>query len=296
MTLEKLRLENLISPPRPKGPHLNALRAFEAAARLGGFARAAAELSVSPGAISQHIKSLEDWVGTPLFERTSHGVILSKTGARLAPAFTEAFDGLGLAIQQLQDAAPGQAIQIAALPGIAQLWLPSRLSLLRAEFPETRISVTALEMPPNLKREVFDITLFLARPSAERGETILEPDLIGPVCAPDIAERIRSPEDLRNETLLLDASWRTDWDLWAEAAGVRLPNLSGAAYYSLYALALEEARNGAGVLIGHNSLVRAALDEGSLVAPFKRFVPTGLSLVMTTSRRANALAERLQNL
>ena len=66
-----------VSPPRPKGPPLNALRAFEAAARLGGFANAADELCVTPGAVSQHIKALEDWIGADLFERRSQGVRLS---------------------------------------------------------------------------------------------------------------------------------------------------------------------------------------------------------------------------
>ncbi|WP_339106864.1 LysR substrate-binding domain-containing protein [Roseovarius rhodophyticola] len=285
-----------ISPPRPKSPPLNALRAFEAAARLGGFAKAAEELSVSPGAISQHIKSLESWVGVALFERQSQGVVLSQTGVRLAPGFIKAFDALGAAVRDLCDEAPERAIQIAALPSVAQLWLPSRMSILRSEFPGTKLSVTALEDPPNLKRDIFDMTFFLGAPTGIREETVLEEDEIFPVCAPNIAARLKAPSDLQAETLILDASWRADWSMWCEAAGLDLRNLEEAAQYSLYALALEEARNGAGVLIGHKSLVRPALRDGSLVAPFQHRVSTGLCLIMTATKRAHALAQRIKGL
>ena len=71
-----------VAPPRPKGPHLNALRAFEAAARLGGFRMAAGELGVTPGAIAQHVKALEEWAGAALFERQSQGVVLTALGER----------------------------------------------------------------------------------------------------------------------------------------------------------------------------------------------------------------------
>lgn len=91
-----------ISPPRPKGPPLNALRAFEAAARLGGFAAAADELCVTSGAIAQHIKSLESWAGADLFERRSQGVRLTALGSAVAAQFSAAFDGLGEAVHSLR--------------------------------------------------------------------------------------------------------------------------------------------------------------------------------------------------
>ena len=83
-----------VSPPHPKGPPLNALRAFEAAARLGGFKAAAEELCVTPGAISQHIKSLEEWAGATLFERRSQGVVLTALGMKLGKEFSQAFDSM----------------------------------------------------------------------------------------------------------------------------------------------------------------------------------------------------------
>ena len=110
-----------ISPPRPKGPPLNALRAFEAAARLGGFTPAADELCVTPGAISQHIKSLEDWAGSPLFVRRSQGVSLTELGESVAAEFSTAFDAMGNAVRALRTRAAQSSINIAALPSVAQL-------------------------------------------------------------------------------------------------------------------------------------------------------------------------------
>ncbi|MGJ8616901.1 MAG: LysR family transcriptional regulator, partial [Sulfitobacter sp.] len=137
-----------IKPPRPRGPHLNAMRCFEASARLGGFSAAADELSVTPGAVSQQVKALEDWVGVPLFERRSQGVALTSLGIQVADEFMAAFDALGSALHSLRAKAPQTKINIAALPSVAQLWLGPRLPMVRATFPDLSISVTAMENPP----------------------------------------------------------------------------------------------------------------------------------------------------
>ena len=176
-----------VNPPRPKGPPLNALRAFEAAARLGGFANAAEELCVSPGAISQHIKTLEDWLGAPLFTRRSQGVKLSEFGASVAPSLYAAFDAMGEAVHQMRALSAHQTVHIAALPSVAQLWLSPRLPAIRAALPEVSISVSALETPPNLAREMFDLSLFLRAPTGAPHEVILADDLIYPVCTPALA-------------------------------------------------------------------------------------------------------------
>ncbi|MGR3548017.1 MAG: LysR family transcriptional regulator [Roseovarius sp.] len=269
-----------VSPPRPKGPPLNALRAFEAAARLGGFANAAEELCVTPGAISQHIRTLEDWLGAALFERRSQGVRLTALGAEALPGFARAFDAMGAAVHGMRSAARHETLHIAALPSVAQLWLSPRLPAVRAALPDLRVSVSAIETPPNLARDLFDLSLFIRSPTGARGEQVLAQDMILPVCAPEIAARLRNPADLAGETLLHDALWPEDWALWARVmmSDLRLP--TDGPRYSLYAIALEEARHGAGVLMGHLSLVNSALEDGSLVAPFAAPVPTGKALVL----------------
>lgn len=269
-----------VSPPRPKGPPLNALRAFEAAARLGGFSNAADELSVTPGAISQHIKALEDWAGAPLFERRSQGVRLTAIGADLLPQFTSAFDQMGTAVRALRATTRQSTIRIAVLPSIAQLWLLPRMPEIRKRLPHLELSVSAMETPPNLNREMFDISLFF-RPAAQADDLhVLDDDLVSPVCAPEIASRLQTPEDLTNEVLLHDDVWADDWPRWAEHAGCALPNLAEGPRFSLYSLAVEEAKNGAGVLIGHHSLIRAALSEAKLVAPFAEPLRTNAPLCL----------------
>jgi len=259
---------------------LNALRAFEAAARLGGFTPAADELCVTPGAISQHIKSLEEWAGAPLFQRRSQGVSLTELGENIVADFTTAFDAMGNAVRALRTQATQSTINIAALPSIAQLWLSPRLPAIRNALTDHKISVTALETPPNLNREMFDISLFLNKPTGHSTERIIKADAIYPVCAPEIAKRIKKPTDLLQETWLYDALWADDWKLWLGQTGQREITPQSGPSFSLYSIAIEEAKNGAGVLIGHEVLIEPLLKSGALVAPFWQKALTGKSLML----------------
>ncbi|KZK98052.1 Glycine cleavage system transcriptional activator [Pseudovibrio sp. Ad5] len=269
-----------VSPSRPKGPPLNALRAFEAAARLGGFANAAEELSVTAGAVSQHIKALEEWVGADLFERRSQGVHLTELGQDIAPHFSKAFDELGNAVRQLRAKTSRKTIHIAALPSVAQLWLSPRLPKIRAALPDTNISVIALETPPNLDREIYDLSIFIGKPKGTAQERIIAEDLITPVCSPATAKGLKEPQDLETETFLHDVIWAEDWQVWASKNAPTLNGLSDGPNYSLYAIAMEEAKNGAGILLGHKALVEPSLKKGDLKAPFTQWQPTGKSLIL----------------
>lgn len=272
-----------VAPPRPKGPPLNALRAFEAAARLGGFTQAAEELCVTPGAISQHIKFLEEWLGAPLFERRSQGVKLTILGASVIGQFSTAFDTMSEAVRAMRMGASQPTINIAALPSVAQLWLSPRLPAIRATLSNHKISVTALEVVPNLNRELFDISVFIDSPSKNGSEHIIEPDVIFPVCTPEIAERLNTVRDLSNEVWLYDTIWVDDWSIWAKQANTGQLNAQDGPRFSLYSIALEEAKNGAGVLMGHKALVASHLESGNLVIPFDLKIPTGKSLIIKTA-------------
>ena len=264
-----------VSPPRPKGPPLNALRAFEAAARLGGFVNAAQELSVTPGAVSQHIKTLEDWLGAPLFQRHAQGVALTALGEAAAKEFCGVFDAMGEAVRNLRAQARQKAIAIAAMPSVAQLWLSPRMPAIRAALPEVDISIYVLETRPNLSREIFDLSVFLDRPTGARNEIILAPDQVFPVCSANIATALRSGTDLQDFAWLHDTAWAADWQDWAAFADI--PTRRGP-QFSLYALALQEACNGAGIAIGHAPLVADMLANGALVAPFPDRLGSELSL------------------
>ena len=254
-----------VSPPPLKGLPLNALRAFEAAARLGGFASAAAELGVTAGAVTAHVKSLEETLGAALFERHAKGVRLTALGQRVLPEFTGAFDQLGLAVQRLRAEAAPRLVHIAALPAIAQLWLSPRLPAIRAAAPEVTVSITAMEAPPDLKRAPFDLNLFFR--DDDLGRRVAD-DEIFPVCAPGLAARLCNPDDLAEVPCLSDAVWSGDWQAWADAVRPGWAFVPRGPVYSLFALAVEETVNGAGVLMGHAPLVAQHLSSGALVAPF----------------------------
>ena len=273
--------------PRSNGPNLNALRAFEAAARHQSFVAAAEELHVTPGAISQHVKTLEAWAETKLFDRHAHGVTLTDAGQTLLPNFVTAFDGLDSAIRALRSLQPVAKVHIATFPSIAQLWLPERLNAVRSQVSSIQTSVTTLEAPPNLRRELFDIAIFIREPSGSETEIILADDLIYPVCAPSIAARLNSPEDLKSVPLLYDKLWENDWTTWSQATDVDLSQDFDGPRYSLYSLALEEAKAGAGVLIGHDCLIGEAVKSGKLVPLFDMPVSTGRVLAIETAPQAH---------
>ena len=277
-----------VAPPRPKGPPLNALRAFEAAARLGSFASAADELSVTAGAISQQIKQIEAWAGTALFLRRAQGVALTPSGQQLLAPLTRAFDSLSEATTVLRSLAPKPVLNIATLPSIAQLWLQPRLADIRAHLSGASLSVYALETPPDMRRAPFDCSLFIRKPTGAPSETVLMDDSLLPVCAPAVAARLTELSDLAGETLLYDESWQDDWPLWAKAQGLALRADQSHARYSLYALAVADAKAGFGVLMGHRPLVAEALEKGDLVAPFDRPVSNGKALVLKLGGTAEA--------
>ncbi len=280
---------------RQKGPPLNALRAFEAAARLESFAAAAEELSVTTGAVAQQIKSLEAWIDAPLFERHAQGVTLSSVGREVRPRFVQAFDSLSEAVQSLQTAVDPNHIRIAALHAVAQLWLSSVLPKIRNENPELNISISASETKPNLEREPFDIAIFYEDASASEEQEILAQDLIFPLCSPELAAKIKTPEDLASFVLLKDEQWSDDWDRWLKEHLPQQKSRFRSSTFSLYSLAVEEAKNGAGVLMGHKALVQPAISSGELVQLFagETVLPRCLTLSVSTIGAENEAVDKV---
>jgi LysR family glycine cleavage system transcriptional activator len=265
---------------------LNALRAFEASARLGGFARAAHELKLTPGAIAALVKTLERQYGAVLFERHAKGVRLTPLGESVKTQFTEAFDAVEEAARTLRRLAAPQRVHIVTSPALAHLWLGPRLPQLTAQLAPIEISVTAVDEPPNLKRSPFDLCLFYTE-RLERGQRSLATETVTPVCVPALAADIHSAADLANARCIAEVCWN-DWEVWAQ-------DVLGSAFvargpgFSLYASAVQQALLGAGVLIGRRSLVQRYLNSGELVAPIDHSVPLGLHIAAWTlpSARGN---------
>ncbi len=233
-------------PPVPDLP-LGALRAMEAAGRLGGFAPAAAELGVTPGAITAHVKALEARLGVALFTRGARGVSLTEAGRRAMPALTQAFDAMDAAKAALRAEAAPLSLSIAALPAVAQLWLRPRIALMDKAFPGVNVSIAAMEGLPVAKRAAFDITVFMG-PGGR--------DALVPVAAPGAEGAPR----------LTDAAWAGDWARWQDGAPDTWPPGRGTGpVHSLYALAVDDALQGRGVLMARLSLVAELIAAGRLV-------------------------------
>jgi LysR family glycine cleavage system transcriptional activator len=294
-----------LRPPRGRLPSLVALRAFEAAARHQSFLRAAEELGVTAGAIAQQVRSLEAWVGHPLFHRLAHGVRLTEQAARELPSLGEAFDALATAIDRLRTMSPAHELRIAALPCIAQLWLAPRLARLKRDFADVQVSISALETPPHFKRDIYDFAIFYASvPPPDAEGTVLAEETIFPVCSPRLATRdapLEHPRDLVGHTLLHDGSWKDDWGRWLSVAGAPDISPDRGPTYSLYSIALQTAIDGGGVLMGRRNLVQAALKEGRVVSPFKLEVPLDEQLMLLAPpnrqppRSPRAVIQWLQN-
>ena len=163
-------------------PSLNALRAFEAAARLGSVTAAAAELHVTHGAVSRQVKQLEQALGTALFHRAGTGLRLSEAGARMLPALTSSFDLMEAGVAQAARARGGNLI-VSCLGTFTMRWLIPRLFAFRAAHPDIEVQLSASDAPVNFLRDRFDLAIRTERPPwpADRIATPFIVEEVGPV-------------------------------------------------------------------------------------------------------------------
>src|SRR3954452_5487998 len=256
---------------RPRLPPLNAIKAFEAAARLGSFTRAAEELSVTHGAVSRQIRLLEEWLGTSLFLRTSRKAVPTRAGTDLLADAGPALDRLASASLRLQSGKAREVLHISALPTFAMRWLIPRLPEFQQEHPalETRI-VTASTPAEQFRMGVDVVVSGPARQPGWIGSRFLGEAYL-PLLSPGLIKQrpLRSPADLAQHTLLHAATRRQMWLRWLTAAGV--PNLKPARdqVFEHFYFAIQAAIEGLGVAMGPLALVGDELREGRLVAPIK---------------------------
>jgi LysR family glycine cleavage system transcriptional activator len=250
-------------------PPLNALKAFEAAARLGSFSRAAADLHVTHGAISRHVRLLEEWLGTPLFRRFNRRVALTEAGRSYLAEIGAAFDRIALATAQHLER--GRLLRVNATTTLTLRWLIPRLSSFQRRNPAIEVRLTTSSEAIATLAEPFDIAI---RRSAEdlpgyRSPWVLS-DYRIPVCAPALLARVplRRPQDLRKHTLLISASRPDAWSQWLEASGLAglVPRQSLVLEHHYQAL--QGALDGLGLAMGSSALIADDVASGRLVTPF----------------------------
>lgn len=280
-------------------PPLNALRAFEAAARLGSVSEAAHELHVTHGAISRQLKQLEEALGLALFVKEGRGVKLTDAGVRLRDAASEAFERLRSTCIELQRQT-SEAPFVLGCPGsLLARWFIPRLDRLNRDLPELRLQLSASEGELDPRKPGLDATLWYAEPPWPADMQVFElaAERIGPVLSPyhpRCAElRDAAPAALLEETLLHTASRPQAWPNWARQQGLGPARLRlGQSFEHLYFL-LEAALAGLGVAIAPQQLVADDLKSGRLLAPWG-FVETSARLALwVPARRLDRRAERL---
>lgn len=253
-------------------PPLNALRAFEAAGRLGSFKEAATELHVTHGAVSQQIRALEEWLGAALFERHNRRVILTAAASAYLAQVTPLFECLTQATEQYGILAPvSRTLSLNAPSTFALRWLVPRLAHFRQAHPDIVLKIETSNEPLDALKEVYDIVI-RGGPDTFYGYS-MQPFLAEerlPVCSPALLQRIalHEPADLRRHTLLHTSSLPRLWPDWLAKA--QLAELQPAATVTLdhFYLTLQAAVDGMGVAMGPTALIADDLAAGRLVAPF----------------------------
>lgn len=251
---------------RPQLP-LNALRAFEAAARHLNFTRAAIELCVSQGAVSHQVASLERRLGVPLFRRLPRGLALTDEGLALVPVLGETFDRIGATLDRYEGGRMREVLTVGVVGTFATGWLLPRLDSFRREYPEVDLRLMTNNNRVDLAGEGLDYAIRFGD-GAWHG-TLAMPLLaapLSPLCVPAIAMRLAGPADLARETLL--RSYRADeWPRWFEAAGAPCPRLTGPVFDSS-ALMIAAALGGHGVALAPPAMFDADLAAERLIQPF----------------------------
>ncbi|TGQ51100.1 LysR family transcriptional regulator [Mesorhizobium sp. M1C.F.Ca.ET.193.01.1.1] len=263
--------------------HLNGLRAVETVARLGSLAAAAAELNVSVSAVSQQIKRTEKQLGQAVFERTPAGLVPTEFGtvftARLSAGFRELAQAVALA-----DEASECTLVVSVAPAFASKWLLPRLSRHFARHPNVLLRIDASARIADLDHSDIDIAIRLGdgKWPGGRAELLLGQEVF-PVCAPSIAAKLKSIEDLAQTCAITDERSMISWDSWFEAAGVEPVTFLKGARFTDPMLCLESAIAGHGVMLAWQLLTADALADGRLVAPFGVRAESGLGYWMVTS-------------
>ena len=257
-----------------KLPFLNGIRAFEAAARAESFAKAAGELNVTPAAVSRMVQLLEQRLGVPLFERKANRLTLTAAGRAYQGGLTPIFDQLANLTAQVTALAGSRVLTIGVGPTFATRWLIPRLADFQRREPEVEVRfATGGATVPYNDEWTCGVRLGDGNWPGFAAERLFAADL-RPVCAPATAKRLRTPEDLRNVTLLRVAHAADEWPRWFDAVALSKVRARGPEF-EFYGQALQAAADGVGVAMGISPYVDDDLNAGRLIAPFAQSVSKG---------------------
>jgi LysR family transcriptional regulator, glycine cleavage system transcriptional activator len=255
-------------------PFLNGIRAFEAAARHGGISKAAEELAVTAPAVSRMVKLLEERLGVALFHRRPNGLALTQAGQRYSAGLGPILDALATLTAEVSASGAARTLTVGVGPTFAIRWLIPRLAGFRAEAPDVDVHITTGGVAaPYSRNWSCGIILGNGDWPGLTAEPLFAADLL-PVCAPALARRLKSPEDLAFASLIRVQHAPEDWPRWLAATDTAAPTTYGPEF-EFYGQALQAALDGVGVAMGIRPYVDDDLAAGRLVAPFPLSIPKG---------------------
>jgi len=260
--------------------HLNALRAFEASARHQSFSAAAAELNVTPAAVGQLVRTLEDWLGAPLFHRAAGGrarLIPTDAAERALPDIRAGFDRLALGLERLKEGSMSGVLTVTISPAFAAKWLLPRIDRFQTACPDTDVRLDTNLKAVDFLSQRIDIGVRYGMGSwAGLTAELLMNEEVFPVCSPAMlrqTSRLTNPADLEQETLIHDLSMDGQagfptWGAWLQKAGAT--NVSGSRGMKINnsAAVLQAAVEGHGIALARSVMVRDDLLSGRLVRLF----------------------------
>jgi len=273
-------------------PPLSALRAFEAAARLKSFSRAADELAVTPAAISHQIHALEADLGVRLFHRRSRAVELTPSARLLLPGLSEAFAGIQASVRRLRAHNDTGTLTVTASPSLAAKWLVPRLHRFQEQNPDIDVRISATDNVVDLAKGDFDLGIRYGtgRYPGLAVELLLNNEVF-PACSPLLLQSgppLRVPADLLRHALIHDQAVDRDplaptWAMWLKAAGVAgapaLPDLT----FSVGYMAVDAAIAGHGVALAYSTIAAADIAAGRLVRLFSLALPDLFAYYIVTA-------------
>jgi LysR family transcriptional regulator, glycine cleavage system transcriptional activator len=274
-------------------PPLNALRAFETAARHMSVSMAADELRVTPAAISHQIRTLEDHVGLPLFIRNGRGLALTDAGAAGLRDLREGFARLGAAMDAIDSLGEAGVLSVSVAPSFASKWLLPRLGSFQSAHPEIDVHVSASMQLSDFVKDGVDLAI---RYGAGRYSDVtverLMAESVVPVCSPEFLRRhgpFHKPDDLAEATLLHDDSPDNDpscpnWEMWLSAAGARHIDWARGPRFNQSSLVIEAAILGRGIALAKTALAARDLQQGRLVQPFPSAVKVEFAYYIVAPR------------
>ena len=254
---------------RRKIPNLHALRAFEAAARLGSFKQASQELLVTPTAISHHIRRLEDSLGLPLFIRGTRKVELTERGEKLMQTCGQAFDMIHKTASEITQKDDLSVLTIGVGPSFASRWLTPRLSQFWLDFPNVELRLTRVSAEDEIAQSEADI--FLMWGPQDWPDMKIYPILpvhAVPVASPDLVEKLGIPqtaEEFSNYNLLFHRN-RNEWNLWLKSLGADAPVTSGGIIMDDENVLLRSATESQGAALSWSPLIDREIESGALIA------------------------------